>query len=615
MKEAEGLIVPDGADKNDIPGWALASIHNGGIDAVETAFASLQDAGISGSDALAETVLIEALFQMLERLEANLLDGRVYEVVSKLPPAVADNAINLLLTANSSQGDCQISDLGDGTVLLLGALTAAADRKDNAETFLETAEFSRVAPAFQLAVFVLRCRLLGDEDAVVDRLATRVQDCFDHPELWQALPELLKVYPELAAAFDRRLKGKITGTTPLIALRALCLAASGKAEEALAQIEPIAIEKSLIPIVQGAVFHIRSLLDPEHPASDLGNRFCDIPFKTLDVLDGKSHLCCASWVLPSVGNLADEAWRDVWNSSVAQDIRASIHDGSYRYCNKTACPLIGGNKLPTKDEVAARSDHWREIIENEHVVVSDGPHTVNLAYDKTCNLSCPSCRTKKIAADAEKRARFDTLQEEAILPMLREAKLVFITGAGDPFASKNFRKLMERLGPDDYPDLRFQIMTNGMLFNQREWERFPALHGRVAFLRISLDAAAGPTHELLRRGARWPVMEKNLAFASELRKEGLIDRLDLTFVVQTENYREMGDAVDLTNSYGADSMGFFRLTNWGTFTQAQYADKAVFMPAHPEHQEFLAAMKDTRLQDPVAWLGELEQFVPASITA
>lgn len=141
------------------------------------------------------------------------------------------------------------------------------------------------------------------------------------------------------------------------------------------------------------------------------------------------------------------------------------------------------------------------------------------------------------------------------------------------------------------------------------FSNFPALHHRVAFLRVSLDAATGPTHELLRRGARWPVMEENLAFASELRAQGLIDRLDLTFVVQRDNFREMGDAVDLARRFGADSMGFFRLTNWGTFTSKQYADRAVFMAAHPEHGAFLDAMRDPRLRDPIASLGELESFV------
>jgi len=243
----------------------------------------------------------------------------------------------------------------------------------------------------------------------------------------------------------------------------------------------------------------------------------------------------------------------------------------------------------------------------------EGPERVTLAYDNSCNLSCPSCRVEKYAANGAERERFDELQEKAILPMLRHTKLVDVTGSGDPFASKNFRHLMQRLTAEDYPDLRFQIMTNGMLVTPREWERFPSLHdGRVAFMRVSLDAATGPTHEKLRRGARWSVMLDNLAFISELRKQGQIGHLDFACTVQVDNYAEMGELVDLGRHYGADSVNFLRITNWGTFSGAEYAHAAVFMPSHPQYADFLKAMQDPRLQNPIVGLHDLSGFVQAA---
>jgi hypothetical protein len=186
---------------------------------------------------------------------------------------------------------------------------------------------------------------------------------------------------------------------------------------------------------------------------------------------------------------------------------------------------------------------------------------------------------------------------------------VFITGSGDPFASKNFRRLMEQLTPEEYPDLKFQVMTNGMLFTPAQWARFPALHRRTAVLKISVDAATGPTHELLRRGARWPVMLENMAFAGTLAADGLVDYFELVFTVQTDNFREMGDAVDLAHQVGATGIYFARITNWGTFTDRQYADKAVFLPGHPDYEEFLEYMQDPRLRDPMVLLGDLSPFV------
>lgn len=296
--------------------------------------------------------------------------------------------------------------------------------------------------------------------------------------------------------------------------------------------------------------------------------------------------------------------------ATAQDIRASILDGSFKYCNKTACPHIAANTLPTRAKASESSPKLHDIIGNNRTAIVEGPERVTLAYDKTCNLSCPSCRTEKIASDSATRDRYERMQENAILPMLRTAKAVDITGSGDPFASKNFRRLMERLTAEDYPDLRFMVMTNGMLLTPREWEKFPSLHGgRVASMRVSLDAASGPTHELLRRGARWPVMEENLAFIGELRKAGEIGMFVITYTVQVDNYREMGDAIDLGYKYGADSVDFLRITNWGTFTNAQYAHAAVFMPSHPQHEAFLESMQDPRLRDPMSRLHDLGSFV------
>jgi len=454
-------------------------------------------------------------------------------------------------------------------------------------------------------------------DDVIELMTERLSDGLDHPELWADLPAFIAHFPNFVGELGSRIVRGIGRVGEMTVLHCVAIAVAGDPRRALHMLEPIAVNNSLVPVVQGALFHVQGLLDPGNPKYDLSDRFCATPFAKFDVLDGTTHQCCASWIRESAGNLAAaDNWQDVWNSPTAQDIRASILDGSYRYCNKTACPHISSNALPTKTSAAALSDKMRDIIENDRTEIVEGPERVTLAYDKTCNLSCPSCRTEKIAADSATRDRFDKLQENAILPMLRNAKLVDITGSGDPFASKNFRRLMEKLTAEDYPDLGFLVMTNGMLLTPREWEKFPALHGgRVAFMRVSLDAATGPTHELLRRGARWPVMESNLAFIRDLRQAGEIGHLTITFTVQVDNYREMGDAVELGHSYGADSVDFLRMTNWGTFTNEQYARAAVFMPSHPEYASFVEAMQDPRLRGPGVRLNDLLDFVKTDAIA
>jgi organic radical activating enzyme len=439
-----------------------------------------------------------------------------------------------------------------------------------------------------------------------------LQDPIDRPEMWRAIPQFLEALPALDAVAERALRNAPAElTTALEIVVGMCEAHSGNLKAAVNRLTRVATLRNQCPLAQGALFYVEGLADPGNPKYDLTGKFCIKPFEEFHVLEGSTHLCCASWLPASAGNLNSVDWQEVWNSYSAQTIRASVHDGSFRHCNKTACPLIQGNSLATSSDVAQRSDRWSKIVTEQETALEHGPVDVNLAYDRTCNLSCPSCRISRYAADEATRTRYDVLQERAILPMLREAKSVFITGSGDPFASKNFRRLLERLTPDEYPDLKFRIMTNAMLFTPREWERFPALHRRVMALQISIDGASKDTHELLRRGARWEVMERNLRFAADLLKDNLIDQLQLSFTVQLENFHEMGMACTLAEDLKVNHIYFGRLTNWGTFTTEEYANKAVFVPSHPRHEDFLAAMADPRLRAPRVALGNLTEFLPA----
>jgi hypothetical protein len=444
----------------------------------------------------------------------------------------------------------------------------------------------------------------------IDLMLSVMSDGLDHPELWTLVPSILGENPLVT---DTLLQRSLMEPRPGLRMQmqlllGLCTAAAGAPRDALNALMPLCTTESQNVQVQGLLFYLEGLLDPENPKYQLAGKVCIKPFIELDVLENSTHLCCASWLPTSTGDLSYIPWQDVWNGGAAQAIRASMLDGSYRFCNKRTCFWIQSSQFLTIEELEA-DPKWSEIITPRDTAMPRGPEMLNLSYDRTCNLSCPSCRTERYAADDATRARFDTMQERQILPLLKNAKTVFVTGSGDPFASKNFRRLMAQLDAGEYPDLQFIIMTNGMLFTPRQWEAFPSLHRRVQSLRISLDAASGPTHELLRRGARWPVMLENLKFAGQLLAEGLIDDFSLSFTVQQENFSEMGAAVDLARDVGARGIYFGRLTNWGTFEPLEYERKAVFVPGHRQHEAFLDAVRDPRLRDPLVLLSDLNEFL------
>jgi sulfatase maturation enzyme AslB (radical SAM superfamily) len=467
-----------------------------------------------------------------------------------------------------------------------------------------------------MAIDSTRTAAIADDQAtehLIDLMLNVMSDGLDHPELWILLPPLVTENPLIPAALYARLANEPRSQVRVMMklLLGLSLIATDGPSAALETLMPFSALHSMNIQVQGTIFYLEGLLDPKNPKFQLAGKVCLKPFIELDVLDGSTHLCCASWLPISAGNLSLNDWQDIWNGDVAQAVRASMTDGSYRFCNKRTCPTIQTSQFLTINELEI-DPRWGEIMKTRETVMPRGPELLNLAYDRTCNLSCPSCRTTRYAADDTTRARLDVLQEEKILPLLDNAKTVFVTGSGDPFASKNFRRLMEQLNAEKYPDLKFIIMTNGMLLTPKQWAAFPSLHNRVESLRISLDAATGSTHERLRRGARWPVMEENLKFAGQLLADKLIEDFMITFTVQAENYREMGDAVSLAREIGASQVYFGRLTNWGTFSAAEYDQKAVFVPGHPEYEDFLVACRDLRLRDPMVAPTDLDEFIHAT---
>jgi hypothetical protein len=70
--------------------------------------------------------------------------------------------------------------------------------------------------------------------------------------------------------------------------------------------------------------------------------FCAKPFTWFEVSrgaeEGETFLCCPAWLGKPVGNLLRESVEEVWNGAAAQEIRRSILDGSFEYCNGARCP-------------------------------------------------------------------------------------------------------------------------------------------------------------------------------------------------------------------------------------------------------------------------------------
>lgn len=345
---------------------------------------------------------------------------------------------------------------------------------------------------------------------------------------------------------------------------------------------------------------------------DLTDKFCHMPFTHLSTsfLADAFACCCSAWLPYSIGNVIEaESAGKVWNSDAAQEIRRSIHDGDFSYCSRTLCSYVAGRALPSKAEIV--DPVLRRYIDERTVVVEEAPCMVQMNHDPSCNLACPSCRTDIVTAGPDEQRVYVDAAERVLLPLLRGMEgMTYISGGGEAFASAHYKKILSSLNRRDFPGLRVYLISNGQLLNEKRWSQFPDLPEMIGILSVSIDAARAETYERLRRPGKWNVLMENLAHLARMRAEGKIRTLQINFVVQASNFRELPEFIEMGTRFGVDSFWLQRLTNYGSFDEPVFADADVTSPLHPDHQELLAILRQPFMNDPRIDMMMLRPLLP-----
>lgn len=332
----------------------------------------------------------------------------------------------------------------------------------------------------------------------------------------------------------------------------------------------------------------------------LQGKFCDKPFRQLEI--GNYHygqidcrVCCPTWLPEAIGRYPESSLADAWNSNTAQAIRASIHDGSFRYCDKNLCPAISNGTLPDKIDIADKS--LREIIDQKKNILDEPPQHAHFASDRSCNLSCPSCRDEVFMLRHKRMLQTIQAAQQELIRFCQNSPCEFVIAiAGDPFASKTHRKLLTEFDGTRFPHVRFRLVTNGLLLDHEMWQRLGKIHKNISQINVSVDAASAETYRVVRRGGDFVLLKKNLNFLASERSRGNLQRLQLDFVVQAENFRELPEFIKMADALDADSVFLQRITNWGTFSEQAFQAVDIFNETHPYHEEFLNILNDPALQ-------------------
>jgi hypothetical protein len=329
---------------------------------------------------------------------------------------------------------------------------------------------------------------------------------------------------------------------------------------------------------------------------DLKQYVCTVPFEALEIMESNNYMCCASWLTKELPN--GVPIKELWNSNEAIDIRKSVMDGSYRYCDKTQCPFLS-RLISLKNKTSGPiihvndlSDEMKLYYDEQSGIVNKGPKIIQMSFDRSCNYKCPSCRVDMIVANSDKIKSVNLTIEEIEDAYSESIQTIYCSGTADPFASVSYRNYLRNFNPKKYPNLKsIHLHTNASLWNMEMWHSMTNIHPYVKSCEISIDAGTKDTYEnITRLGGNWDNLISNLNFISTIEE---LESIKCSFVVQQSNYTEMVEFLNLMQSIFQNKVKVFfgKITNWGTFTDGQFRLLQIWASEHPEHKLFLEEFK------------------------
>ena len=368
------------------------------------------------------------------------------------------------------------------------------------------------------------------------------------------------------------------------------------------------------------ISHYRDFSESLIPAEkSLSDHFCYRPFEHAEIMHGHGpeqaqgfgdvYVCCSGWLSKKIGNYAQDALQTIWNSPEALEIRESIIDGSFRFCNRQTCHYILKGSLPKRSFLSPK---YQNIIKNKELKLDVLPSSFFLCYDRSCNLACPSCRNELVNFQSgpgfEKPMQLNEklMQDLFSKPTDRKINLK-ITGSGDPFASAAFSSLLEKLDGRKFPGLEIELYTNGLLFTPEHWQKLEHIWNHVKVVSVSIDAASAEVYKKT-RGGSWQQLMANMEFIAQLRRQNVIRHFATNYVVQTNNFLDTADFVKLCLQFGVDLVNFSFVSDWSTWDKQEFKGHCIWQKDHPFFYDFLKVLTDPVFESSIVALGPLAPY-------
>lgn len=278
--------------------------------------------------------------------------------------------------------------------------------------------------------------------------------------------------------------------------------------------------------------------------------------------DGEVYLCCSARLPYSIGNIYELSFVDIWKSIRATIIRRSTQNGSSCFCRNGSCQELK-NREPDVGSI------------KRVVTLSDFPLNLNVAIDDECNLHCSMCRnsvqlTSKI--EIEKRQYLvDVIERE----VLENCVNLYVAGDGEFFFSRIYNELFERIckRKEKY-SATLILLTNGNLFDGDKVKKLSDIFSAVDVM-VSIDAATEYTYNKIRRGGKFKNVLSTLDELKKLKKEKIIRKTGIRFVIQKSNYMEIMPFIKLGEENNVDFIDMTRLVMSESMTTEEFQEESL----------------------------------------
>lgn len=216
------------------------------------------------------------------------------------------------------------------------------------------------------------------------------------------------------------------------------------------------------------------------------NLVCSKPFENIEIDEkGNVFSCCPDYLKGYyLGNIFDSSFEEIWFGENFNKLRQDVLDGLYTNCCLDFCYNIENSVFKNKNKYLNKKIRY--------------PKYVTISIDKTCNARCVFCRDKVFVPDKERENKLIGMIDSFFIPLLKNAKSMLIEGSGELFVSK-FDKILIQKAAKKYPKLRFELLTNGFLCNEKNLKKL-GIYDRLSLVTVSMHAVTKNTYEKIVKG-------------------------------------------------------------------------------------------------------------------